>query len=201
MRDGVLISRLGLVSYAPRTRMPIAAVQRGEVLSQEFEELFLEHSQLVYRTAYAITGRRQDAEDVLQSVFLTLLQRRLTPDVLRQPARYLHRAAVNHSLNALRTRKRRKLSDGIDLLEIPDARGRDDAHGRDPRHERLREAMAGLTPRALEILLLHYHDDCSHAEIASLLGTSRGVIAVTLHRIRARLRRLLRSAGSEGEDT
>jgi RNA polymerase sigma-70 factor (ECF subfamily) len=180
--------------------MPIAAVQRGEVLSQEFEELFLEHSQLVYRTAYAITGRRQDAEDVLQSVFLTLLQRRLTPDVLRHPARYLHRAAVNHSLNALRSRKRRKLSDGIDLLEIPDARGRDDGRG-DPRHERLREAMAGLTPRALEILLLHYQDDCSHAEIASRLGTSRGVIAVTLHRIRARLGRLLRSAGSQGEDT
>jgi hypothetical protein len=37
--------------------MPIAAVHRSEVLSQKFEALFLEHSQLVYRTAYAITRR------------------------------------------------------------------------------------------------------------------------------------------------
>ena len=41
----------------------------------------------------------------------------------------------------------------------------------------------------------------SDAEIAALLGTSRGTIAVTLFRIRARLRTLLRTAtvGSQGE--
>ena len=39
--------------------MPIAAARHGEILPQEFEELVLEHCQLVYRTAYAITGHRQ----------------------------------------------------------------------------------------------------------------------------------------------
>ena len=57
-------------------------------------------------------------------------------------------------------------------------------------------AMASLKPRALEILLLHYKHDYSDAQIAELLGTSRGTIAVTLYRIRARLKTLLRSAGS-----
>jgi RNA polymerase sigma factor (sigma-70 family) len=61
--------------------------------------------------------------------------------------------------------------------------------------------MAGLKPRALEILLLRYAHDYSDAEIAALLGTSRGTIAVTLYRIRARLRTLLRSVGSEGDRT
>jgi DNA-directed RNA polymerase specialized sigma24 family protein len=45
---------------------------------------------------------------------------------------------------------------------------------------------------------LRYLHDYSDAEIAALLGTSRGVIAVTLYRSRARLRRLLRD--SLGED-
>ena len=176
--------------------MPIAAVQDGEALPQELEELFLEHCQMVHRTAYAITGHRQDAEDVLQSMFVKLLQRGLTPEVRQHPARYLHRAAVNLSLNVLRTRKRRRLV-GIDTLEIPasseqpeDVRERDEQ-----RHERLTEAMAGLKPRALEILLLHYKHEYSDAQIATLLGTSRGTIAVTLFRIRARLRTLLRTAG------
>jgi len=53
-------------------------------------------------------------------------------------------------------------------------------------------AVASLKPRALEILLLHYKHDYSDAQIAALLGTSRGTIAVALFRIRARLRRLLR---------
>jgi RNA polymerase sigma-70 factor (ECF subfamily) len=182
--------------------MPIAAVRRGEALSQDFEELYLEHCQLVYRTAYAITGRRQDAEDVLQRIFVKLLERGLTPDVLQHPARYLHRAAVNLSLNVVRERKRRPQIDDLDVLEIP-APGdrRDEARGREARHARLMEAMAGLKPRALEILLLHYKHGHSDAQIAALLGTSRGVVAVTLYRIRARLKTLLRSAkaGSEGK--
>jgi RNA polymerase sigma-70 factor (ECF subfamily) len=176
--------------------MPIAAVRQDEAFPQELEELFHEHCQMVHRTAYAITGHRQDAEDVLQSMFVKLLQRGLTPEVRQHPARYLHRAAVNLSLNVLRTRKRRRLVDGIDTLEIP-ARGdeHEDVRERDERHERLMEAMSGLKPRALEILLLHYKHDYTDAQIAALLGTSRGTIAVTLFRIRARLRTLLRTAG------
>src|SRR5215510_12940226 len=165
--------------------MPIAAVRQDDPLPQELEELFLEHCEMVYRVAYAITGHRQDAEDVLQSLFVKLLQRGLTPEVRRHPARYLYRAAVNLSLNVLRTRKRRRLVDGIDTLEIPaPSEPREYLRGRDERHERLTEAMASLKPRALEILLLHYAHDYSDAEIAALLGTSRGTIAVALYRIR-----------------
>ena len=173
--------------------MPIAALRHGEDLPQELEELFLEHCQMVYRTAYAITGHRQDAEDVLQSIFVRLLQRGVTPEVRQHPARYLHRAAVNLSINVLRTRKRRRVVDGIDTLEIPSpADTREDVRERGEHHQRLTEAMASLKPRALEILLLHYKHDYSDAQIAALLGTSRGTIAVALFRIRARLRRLLR---------
>jgi RNA polymerase sigma-70 factor (ECF subfamily) len=157
---------------------------------------------MLHRTAYAITGHRQDAEDVLQSIFVNLLQRGITPDVGQHPARYLHRAAVNLSLNVLRTRKRRRLAYGIDTLEIaaPEEE-REDVRERDERHERLMAAMASLKPRALEILLLHYNHDYSDAQIAALLGTSRGTIAVALFRIRARLRTLLRTAGLQGDRT
>src|SRR5262245_49721062 len=182
--------------------MPIAAVRQGEALPQELEELFLEHCQMVHRTAYAITGHRQDAEDVLQSLFVKLLQRGVTPEVRQHPARYLHRAAVNLSLNVLRSRKRRRLVDGIDTLEIPaPGETREHGRGRDERYERLMDVVAGLKPRALEILMLRYTHDYSDAEIAALLGTSRGTIAVALYRLRARLRTLLRSVGSEGDRT
>src|SRR5262245_46499557 len=173
--------------------MPIAAVRQGEALPQELEELFLEHCQMVHRTAYAITGHRQDAEDVLQSIFVRLLQRGITPEVRQHAARYLYRAAVNLSLNVLRTRKRRRLVDGIDTLEIPAAaETRDDEREWSEQHDRLMEAIAGLKPRAVEILLLHYKHGYSDAQIAAHLGTSRGTIAVTLFRLRARLRKLVR---------
>ena len=183
--------------------MPIAAVRRSDAIPQELEDLFLEHCQMLHRTAYAITGHRQDAEDVLQSIFVKLLQRGVTPEVRQHPARYLHRAAVNLSLNVLRTRRRRRLV-GIDTLEIqiPAPRAEpEDVRERDEQHARLMDAMASLRPRAIEILLLHYKHDYSDAQIAALLGTSRGTIAVTLFRIRARLKTLMRSAGAHGDRT
>jgi DNA-directed RNA polymerase specialized sigma24 family protein len=45
----------------------------GEALAQELEQIFREHAPLMYRTAFSVTGSRQDAEDVLQTIFLRLL--------------------------------------------------------------------------------------------------------------------------------
>jgi RNA polymerase sigma factor (sigma-70 family) len=57
--------------------------------------------------------------------------------------------------------------------------------------------VAELSRGAAEILILRYVHGCSDAEIAKRLGTSRGTIAVSLYRSRARLRRLM-SASSPG---
>ena len=47
---------------------------KGSSVSVEFETLFREHSRMVYRTAYGVTGNREDAQDVLQTIFLRLLR-------------------------------------------------------------------------------------------------------------------------------
>jgi RNA polymerase sigma factor (sigma-70 family) len=59
-------------------------------------------------------------------------------------------------------------------------------------HRWLYEAIAQLSRKSADIVILRYLHDRSDAEIATLLGTSRGVIAVTLYRARVRLKRLLR---------
>ena len=48
----------------------------NEPLEQEFEELFHEHYPLVYRTAYSVTGTREDAEDVVRTIFLRLYRQK-----------------------------------------------------------------------------------------------------------------------------
>jgi RNA polymerase sigma-70 factor (ECF subfamily) len=78
----------------------------SEPLAQDLENIFREHYQLVYRTAYSVTGSTEDAEDVLQTLFLRLLGRGFPPDLRKNPKGYLYRAAFNLSLNTVRTRKR-----------------------------------------------------------------------------------------------
>ena len=55
----------------------------------------------------------------------------------------------------------------------------------------LRLAIARLSPRSAEIFALRYFEGLPNREIASLMGISQGLVAVLLHRTRARLRKEL----------
>jgi RNA polymerase sigma factor (sigma-70 family) len=164
-----------------------------EPLAEDLEDAFREHSRLVYRTAYSVTASAQDAEDVVQTLFLQLLRRGLPPAFNENPKGYLYRAAVNLSLNAVKSRRRQAVAVDPEKLEVadnePDGR---EAAAKDELQARLIDAIATLNPRAVEMLILRYEHDTSEAEIGRLLGTSRAVVAVTLFRARARLKKLLR---------
>ena len=176
----------------------IASREAARSLPEEFERIFREHSRFIYRTAFRVTGNREDAEDVLQTLCLRMLRRELPVDFEKNPKAYLYRAAVNVALNLVRSRARSvQIEPAVDL-EDPSLRegSRGDAEIR----ERLREAVAELNGRSAEILILRYVHGYSDAEIARLLGTSRGAIAVSLFRSRARLRKSIRALCKEKND-
>ena len=166
-----------------------ATAPSGTAVTQEFEDLFNEHAQLVYRTAYGVTGRHEDAEDVLQTIFLRLMRRDLPTDLVRNPKAYLYRAAVNLSLDTIRFQRRHVLVDAAAFSDLPAPT----MQLADDDHRRLYRAMAELKPEAAQILILRYVHGRSDAEIAGMLGMSRGAIALRLFRSRAKLRKLLRS--------
>jgi RNA polymerase sigma-70 factor (ECF subfamily) len=164
---------------------------------QEFGRIFEEHYDLIYRTAYSVTRAPQDAEDVVQTIFLRLLRREVPPDFTKNPKGYFYRAAVNVSLQAVRQRERHILSgDSERLPGGSDSRSAGQAHHEDEMDRRLWQAIAELSESAAQILILRYIHDYSLADIARLLGTSRSTIAVSLFRSRARLKKLIRA--SEG---
>ena len=161
-------------------------VQRPNVrsLAADFEELFQKHHGLVYRAAYRITGNAQDAEDVLQTLFLRLLHRGRPLDLDANPKGYLHRAAVNIALDIIRAR-RRVSSDG----SVPETVV-------DPRTDRIQaivaQALGELSPKLAEMFVLKHVEGYDNSEIAQLIGTSRGAVAVMLFRARGRLKKSIR---------
>lgn len=160
------------------------------------EQIFREHHQLVYRTACVITGSPDDAEDVLQTIFLRLLAQGVTPN-LKDPKAYFYSAAVKTSLNVLRARRRHVLTADSDVFEAPPHSG--DSQIDHLLRSQLYQAIESLSPRTVEILMLRYVEDLTEPQIAKMLGRSRGTVAVTLFRAIARLRKLLRTNPS-GED-
>src|ERR1041384_2140201 len=146
----------------------------GEPFPAEFEDLFEEHYQLVYCTAYGVLGRVEDAEDVVQTIFLKLLQRERPYDFLQpNPRGYLYRAAVNQALTVVQARqKRERMQVGEEFAPAVPARASMQA---EELHRKLYEAIAQLNRKTASILILRYLHDYSDKDIAKLLGTSRGV--------------------------
>jgi RNA polymerase sigma-70 factor, ECF subfamily len=176
-----------------------AAVARAFVEPVLLEKVFVEHQGRVFRAAYRITGSAQDAEDVLQTVFLRLARQGEDSPPLTNPSSYLYRAAVNSALDLLRARRDRltvSLEDAAETLE--------GSPGPERRSEAaeirgwVRRAMAALPPRAAEMFVLRYLEGQQNRDIARMLGVSRITVAVTLHRARQRLQdelRILRRGG------
>jgi RNA polymerase sigma-70 factor (ECF subfamily) len=155
---------------------------------KQFEDLFEEHRALVYRTARVVTGCREDAEDVLQTIFLGLIRRTVPPSFSKNPKGYFYRSAINLSLKAIRSRSRHLPLTEPDLL--PSVQYAENQHSDESVLRRLLDTVASLSPRTVEILILRYVHDYTEVEIAKLLGRSRGTVAVTLFRAKARLRKL-----------
>jgi RNA polymerase sigma-70 factor (ECF subfamily) len=158
------------------------------------EGIFLEHQGRVFRAAYRITGNAQDAEDVLQTVFLRLARREERELAPRNLPSYLYRAAINAALDLLRARKHPEsvaLEDAEGSLPENPGLGPERLHEAGEIRRWLRRALARLGPRAAEVFALRYLEDYDNREIARMLGTSRLTVAVTLHRARFRLRQEL----------
>jgi RNA polymerase sigma-70 factor (ECF subfamily) len=159
------------------------------------ETLFREHQEQVFRAAYRITGSAADAEDVLQTVFLRLARRKEEPDLSPSPGGYLHRAAVNAALDLMRSRSRVRHVPIEEVAPVlPESSEMDPETTRASRELQMqvRQSLACLGGRAAEMVALKYFEGLANTEIATLLGTSQMVVAVTLHRARTRLKKEIR---------
>jgi len=169
-----------------------SATMPSAVSSESLSVLFRGHYRRVLTAAYRITGSMADAEDVAQAVFLRLAG--VDCPQVANAGSYLYRAAINGALDLLRRRKTAPISPLEDAAGIASfARGsspESEASGRELGNL-LRTAIGELAPRAAEMFTLRYLEELGNREIATLMGTSQAVVAVTLHNARSRLKKRL----------
>lgn len=163
--------------------------------SSTLETLFQQHHERVFRTAHRVTGSAADAEDVLQTVFLRLARGSKAVTVPDNPESYFARAAVNASLDLLRTRKRARavafddVESGTAAIELVSRRHPEASQEDRELRQLIREAVSKLGPTAGQMFALRYFEGYDNGEIAQMMKTSALVVGVTLHRARARLRK------------
>ena len=164
------------------------------VAARELEEVFRAHQACVLKAAYRVTGSMADAEDVAQSVFLRLARGTIDHNRISNLQSYLHRSAVNAALDLIRSRGHREVVpvEAADELPGNPSLSPERAHSSMEIKNWLRGELAQLSPRTAEMFTLRYIEGLDNPEIARMMNTSQAVVAVTLHRTRARLKKSLR---------
>ncbi|MFC1852477.1 RNA polymerase sigma factor [candidate division CSSED10-310 bacterium] len=159
-------------------------------IREKIRHLFNDYYPTVYRTAYRITGRTDDAEDILQTVFLKLVQLEKSVDFPENPTAYLYRATVNSSLDLLRRKKRWKI---FSLNEDSNLSTSDHIYPVEQQeiHDQLRAALINLSALESKVFIMKYFENMSNTEISEILETSSNNINVALHSARKKLKKKL----------
>jgi RNA polymerase sigma-70 factor, ECF subfamily len=160
----------------PLTDQPLAAAPPDDSLVRArcgdlaaFSELLDEHEARVFSVALRFTGRRADAEELTQDVFVEMhgaLARITDREHLR---RWLLRTVTHRCLNRLRNEGRRPQLVSIEALQ-PESEPPAPEAGHDPlMSTRLRGLLLELSPEARAVLLLRFQEDLDPSDIASVL--------------------------------
>jgi RNA polymerase sigma-70 factor (ECF subfamily) len=166
-----------LSNWMPQTDAATVALARdGD--SEAFRALVERHSRAVYRLAYRMTGSADDAEDVVQETFLKAYRQLSRFESRANFSTWLHRIAVNCSIDLIRSRPHRE--SGHDAADL-DHLGGDD---RGPNvqasperlmlstevQERVMNAMTSLSAMERAAFALRHFEGQSIDEISHALG-------------------------------
>ena len=158
-----------------------------------FEELYRQHAGRLYNMAFRMAGSSQEAEDLLQEVFLHAYRKLGSFRGDSSLGTWLYRLGMNQCLDYLRGRqaKMKQATDSLDdegaaelaapMSPTPIAVNRLD----------LERAIGRLPQGCRAAFLLHDVEGFEHNEVARILGVSEGTSKSQVHKARMKLRTML----------
>jgi RNA polymerase sigma-70 factor (ECF subfamily) len=161
--------------------------------AEAFEELYRQHAGRLYNLAYRMAGTAQDAEDLLQEVFLHAYRKLGSFRGDSSLGTWLYRLGMNQCLDWLRGRQ----------AKMAQATGSfDDEGAAEPpapmpatpvavNRMDLERAISRLPEGARAAFLLHDVEGFEHHEVAKILGVSEGTSKSQVHKARMKLRTML----------
>jgi len=185
------MSQVGLAGNLPQAPRPLepAAIRTGEAAPGEPRRLDVAalpgHFERLYRAAYGLCGRREDAEDLVQETYARVLRR---PRLLRRDEDivYLLRVLRNTWISQHRAASARLVASDLAEIEFI-ADPREDAAIAALELKAIYAAIRDLPDALRETVVAVDVVGLSYRQAAQALGTKQGTIMSRLHRARERL--------------
>ena len=169
-----------------RWREVFAALAEGRLAA--LDVLYDLASADVFRLALWRTGSREDAEDVVQDVFVRVAEQGPRLASVRHPKRWLLTVAHRRAVDLCRGRSRRQ-ADPLDDVPYLEAMSSDPDRVIDARA--VSRLIGTLPAKQREVLMLRHFADCSFAEIGRITGAPSFTAASRYRLAVARLRHRL----------
>lgn len=157
---------------------------------EAFRIIVDDYSERLYWHLRRYTCSHEDADDLLQEVFIKVWA--ALPS-FREEARlftWLYKVATNEALNWLRKKRVRAALEFSHLDEQLENRIDEDAHfdGNELQRE-LHKAIARLPDKQKLVFTMRYFDELPYEDIAEITGTSVGALKASYHHAYAKIRR------------
>jgi RNA polymerase sigma-70 factor, ECF subfamily len=149
------------------------------------------YSTLLFRIANSVLRSRTEAEDVVQDVFIRLLEQRRSLSTVRDMRAWLIRIAWNLALDRKRRRRPEQLDENFAQSLASATMPADTAMAEAQRYQSVLREIERLPRAERHVLLLSALEELGTTEIAAVLGRSESAVRALLSRARARLRERL----------
>ena len=151
-------------------------------ITSSFDEFYRTEWSRVLGLVYALSGSRWAAEDIAQEAFLRAHREWVRVSAMDHPGSWVRTVALNLARSGLRRRGaefrafRRWV--GIQVTAFPELESTSEDFWR---------AVRSLPRRQAEVVALHYGDDLSVRDVATVLGVSESTVKTSLQKGRAAL--------------
>lgn len=146
----------------------------------DFKTIYDKYGDMLYRIAFVYLANPDDAEDVLQDVFLAFFNKNPKLKDEEHKKAWLIRATQNKAINLLKSASRKNVN--IDDLQIHIKDINNDLH-----IDVLKKVLS-LSPKYKSVIVLYYYNDYSVNEIAQILKISKSAVKMRLKRSRELLK-------------
>ena len=168
-----------------------------------YEILVTRYQRSVIASAMTVTKTRFMAEDAAQDAFVTAWMKLNT---LREPDKYgqwVCRIAKNCALNMIERCRDFIPLDAVENLDVTDGGAEDPAelYALSEERREVGKSIGMLPEKVRQIILLHYFDDLSVAEIADRMSISEGTVKRQLYDGRKKIRKELCAMNEKYSDT
>jgi RNA polymerase sigma-70 factor (ECF subfamily) len=152
----------------------VAAVARARGGDEDAFRLLVErHSRSIYRLAYRLTGRAEDAEDVVQETFVRAYRQLSRFEARSNFGTWLYRIGFNCAVDYMRSRPHREAPDGLDALDRQPLRtgapAADDLVYAGEIGGRVERALLELSAQERTAFVMRHYHGCSIEEICVAL--------------------------------